>query len=132
MNLDLDLALQVARLALMGLMWGLPCPITQQWPRGSQDATCTQPCASLTHACTRLWVRVVCSTEVAPCRTAGVGIHKTGGVREQSQTGLSAASSPQIWNDYKLKWNPSDYDGAEFLRVPAQKIWKPDIVLYNK
>ncbi|XP_054569246.1 neuronal acetylcholine receptor subunit alpha-3 [Eptesicus fuscus] len=37
----------------------------------------------------------------------------------------------QIWNDYKLKWDPSDYDGAEFLRVPAQKIWKPDIVLYN-
>uniref|UniRef100_P32297-1 Isoform 1 of Neuronal acetylcholine receptor subunit alpha-3 n=1 Tax=Homo sapiens TaxID=9606 RepID=P32297-1 len=37
----------------------------------------------------------------------------------------------QIWNDYKLKWNPSDYGGAEFMRVPAQKIWKPDIVLYN-
>ncbi|XP_040825124.1 neuronal acetylcholine receptor subunit alpha-3 isoform X2 [Ochotona curzoniae] len=37
----------------------------------------------------------------------------------------------QIWNDYKLKWNPSDYNGAEFMRVPAQKIWKPDIVLYN-
>ncbi|XP_075860718.1 neuronal acetylcholine receptor subunit alpha-3 [Microcebus murinus] len=37
----------------------------------------------------------------------------------------------QIWNDYKLKWNPSDYDGAEFMRVPAQKIWKPDIMLYN-
>uniref|UniRef100_A0A8D2CNL8 Cholinergic receptor nicotinic alpha 3 subunit n=1 Tax=Sciurus vulgaris TaxID=55149 RepID=A0A8D2CNL8_SCIVU len=37
----------------------------------------------------------------------------------------------QIWNDYKLKWNPSDYDGVEFMRVPAQKIWKPDIVLYN-
>ncbi|EPQ12813.1 Neuronal acetylcholine receptor subunit alpha-3 [Myotis brandtii] len=36
-----------------------------------------------------------------------------------------------IWNDYKLKWDPADYDGAEFLRVPAQKIWKPDIVLYN-
>ncbi|XP_004387568.2 neuronal acetylcholine receptor subunit alpha-3 [Trichechus manatus latirostris] len=37
----------------------------------------------------------------------------------------------QIWNDYKLKWNPSDYNGVEFMRVPAQKIWKPDIVLYN-
>lgn len=37
----------------------------------------------------------------------------------------------QIWNDYKLKWNPADYDGAELIRVPAQKIWKPDIVLYN-
>ncbi|XP_010617796.2 neuronal acetylcholine receptor subunit alpha-3 [Fukomys damarensis] len=37
----------------------------------------------------------------------------------------------QIWNDYKLKWNPSDYGGVEFMRVPAEKIWKPDIVLYN-
>ncbi|KAM9067019.1 neuronal acetylcholine receptor subunit alpha-3 isoform 3-T3 [Sarcophilus harrisii] len=37
-----------------------------------------------------------------------------------------------IWNDYKLKWNPADYDGAQFMRVPSQKIWKPDIVLYNK
>ncbi|XP_071971423.1 neuronal acetylcholine receptor subunit alpha-6 isoform X1 [Engystomops pustulosus] len=36
-----------------------------------------------------------------------------------------------IWNDYKLKWNPVDFDGIEFMRVPADKIWKPDIVLYN-
>ncbi|KAJ1205343.1 hypothetical protein NDU88_000778 [Pleurodeles waltl] len=36
-----------------------------------------------------------------------------------------------IWNDYKLKWNPPDYDGIEFFRVPAEKIWRPDIVLYN-
>ncbi|KAM9330538.1 neuronal acetylcholine receptor subunit alpha-6 [Gastrophryne carolinensis] len=37
----------------------------------------------------------------------------------------------QIWNDYKLKWNPEDFDGIEFMRVPAHKIWRPDIVLYN-
>ncbi|XP_006111167.2 neuronal acetylcholine receptor subunit alpha-6 [Pelodiscus sinensis] len=36
-----------------------------------------------------------------------------------------------IWNDYKLRWNPTEYDGIEFVRVPADKIWKPDIVLYN-
>nr|XP_033775702.1 neuronal acetylcholine receptor subunit alpha-3-like [Geotrypetes seraphini] len=36
-----------------------------------------------------------------------------------------------IWNDYKLKWNPSEYDGIEFVRIPSDKIWKPDIVLYN-
>ncbi|XP_053575841.1 neuronal acetylcholine receptor subunit alpha-3-like [Bombina bombina] len=36
-----------------------------------------------------------------------------------------------IWNDYKLKWNPTDYGGIEFIRVPADQIWKPDIVLYN-
>ncbi|XP_029431560.1 neuronal acetylcholine receptor subunit alpha-3-like isoform X2 [Rhinatrema bivittatum] len=36
-----------------------------------------------------------------------------------------------IWNDYKLKWNPADYEGVEFVRIPSDKIWKPDIVLYN-
>ncbi|NXL38396.1 ACHA6 protein, partial [Glaucidium brasilianum] len=36
-----------------------------------------------------------------------------------------------IWNDYKLQWDPKEYDGIEFVRVPADKIWKPDIVLYN-
>ncbi|XP_027453158.1 neuronal acetylcholine receptor subunit alpha-6 isoform X2 [Zalophus californianus] len=36
-----------------------------------------------------------------------------------------------IWNDYKLRWDPVEYDGIETLRVPADKIWKPDIVLYN-
>lgn len=38
----------------------------------------------------------------------------------------------QIWNDYKLKWNPKDFGGVEFIRVPSNRIWKPDIVLYNK
>ncbi|XP_053556125.1 neuronal acetylcholine receptor subunit alpha-6, partial [Bombina bombina] len=36
-----------------------------------------------------------------------------------------------IWNDYKLKWDPKEFDGIEFMRVPPDKIWKPDIVLYN-
>lgn len=38
----------------------------------------------------------------------------------------------QVWNDYKLKWAPVEYDGIEFIRVPSNKIWRPDIVLYNK
>uniref|UniRef100_A0A3Q3JS83 Cholinergic receptor, nicotinic, alpha 3 n=1 Tax=Monopterus albus TaxID=43700 RepID=A0A3Q3JS83_MONAL len=36
-----------------------------------------------------------------------------------------------IWNDYKLRWNPQDFGGVEFIRVPSNRIWKPDIVLYN-
>ncbi|XP_012687120.2 neuronal acetylcholine receptor subunit alpha-6 [Clupea harengus] len=36
-----------------------------------------------------------------------------------------------IWNDYKLKWAPIEFDGIEFIRVPSNKIWRPDIVLYN-
>ncbi|XP_062380338.1 neuronal acetylcholine receptor subunit alpha-3-like [Sardina pilchardus] len=36
-----------------------------------------------------------------------------------------------IWKDYKLKWNPKEFGGVEFIRVPSNRIWKPDIVLYN-
>ncbi|KAF7661014.1 hypothetical protein LDENG_00270210 [Lucifuga dentata] len=36
-----------------------------------------------------------------------------------------------VWNDYKLRWVPVEYDGIEFIRVPSNKIWRPDIVLYN-
>ncbi|XP_018618648.1 neuronal acetylcholine receptor subunit alpha-3-like isoform X1 [Scleropages formosus] len=36
-----------------------------------------------------------------------------------------------IWNDYKLRWDPKEFGGVEFIRVPSNRIWKPDIVLYN-
>nr|XP_019935783.1 PREDICTED: neuronal acetylcholine receptor subunit alpha-3-like [Paralichthys olivaceus] len=36
-----------------------------------------------------------------------------------------------VWNDYKLRWNPKDFGGVEYIRVPSNRIWKPDIVLYN-
>ncbi|XP_035385835.1 neuronal acetylcholine receptor subunit alpha-6 [Electrophorus electricus] len=36
-----------------------------------------------------------------------------------------------IWNDYKLRWLPAEFDGIEYIRVPSNKIWRPDIVLYN-
>ena len=38
----------------------------------------------------------------------------------------------QEWNDYKLKWDPEEYGGVSKLHVPADEIWLPDIVLYNK
>uniref|UniRef100_A0A8C9QYV5 Cholinergic receptor nicotinic alpha 3 subunit n=1 Tax=Scleropages formosus TaxID=113540 RepID=A0A8C9QYV5_SCLFO len=36
-----------------------------------------------------------------------------------------------VWNDYKLRWDPREFGGVEFIRVPSRRIWKPDIVLYN-
>ncbi|XP_050402297.1 neuronal acetylcholine receptor subunit alpha-10 isoform X2 [Patella vulgata] len=37
----------------------------------------------------------------------------------------------QEWEDERLLWEPSDYNGLEVLRIPCEKIWLPDIVLYN-
>lgn len=38
----------------------------------------------------------------------------------------------QVWNDYRLMWDPEEYEGIKKIRLPSQHIWLPDIVLYNK
>lgn len=38
----------------------------------------------------------------------------------------------QVWNDYQLQWDEADYGGIGVLRLPPDKVWKPDIVLFNK
>lgn len=40
--------------------------------------------------------------------------------------------SLQVWNDYQLQWDEADYGGIGVLRLPPDKVWKPDIVLFNK
>ncbi|XP_026696674.2 neuronal acetylcholine receptor subunit alpha-7-like isoform X2 [Ciona intestinalis] len=35
------------------------------------------------------------------------------------------------WNDTYLKWNPDNYSGIVEIRLPAKKVWKPDILVYN-
>ena len=36
------------------------------------------------------------------------------------------------WVDELLQWEPSDYNGAEFLIVPAKKVWLPEITAINR
>ena len=35
------------------------------------------------------------------------------------------------WTDSGLSWIPSDYNGIDFIYVPQNQIWKPDILLAN-
>ncbi|KAI3380730.1 hypothetical protein SNEBB_001552 [Seison nebaliae] len=35
------------------------------------------------------------------------------------------------WIDHKLKWIPSSYGNISHMYLPSDKIWKPDVVLYN-
>uniref|UniRef100_T1JAF9 Uncharacterized protein n=1 Tax=Strigamia maritima TaxID=126957 RepID=T1JAF9_STRMM len=37
----------------------------------------------------------------------------------------------QEWYDYKLSWDPDEYGGLEYIYVPSEHIWLPDIVLFN-
>ncbi|KAM6178420.1 acetylcholine receptor subunit gamma [Rhynchocyon petersi] len=35
------------------------------------------------------------------------------------------------WCDYRLRWDPQDYEGLWVLRVPSTMVWRPDVVLEN-
>ncbi|CAH1785033.1 unnamed protein product [Owenia fusiformis] len=38
---------------------------------------------------------------------------------------------PMTWKNEFLQWDPQDYDGINSIRVPIEKMWKPDIELEN-
>ena len=38
----------------------------------------------------------------------------------------------QWWQDEVLRWNPDNYHGIKAVRVYADRLWKPDLSLYNQ
>ncbi|XP_023240037.1 acetylcholine receptor subunit beta-like 1 isoform X1 [Centruroides sculpturatus] len=52
-------------------------------------------------------------------------------VNEKNQIMTSNVWLQLMWNDYQLVWDESDYGGISVLRLPPDKVWKPDIVLFN-
>ncbi|KAM5151470.1 acetylcholine receptor subunit beta isoform 2-T5 [Callospermophilus lateralis] len=35
------------------------------------------------------------------------------------------------WTDYRLSWDPAEHDGIDLLRITAESVWLPDVVLMN-
>merc|ERR1711970_798313 len=35
------------------------------------------------------------------------------------------------WNDFRLAWDPAEYQGLEVIKIPPSRIWKPDLSVYN-
>ncbi|KAF7228277.1 neuronal acetylcholine receptor subunit beta-2 [Nothobranchius furzeri] len=52
-------------------------------------------------------------------------------VNEREQIMTTNCWLTQGWNDYRLMWDPDEYEGIKKIRLPSQHIWLPDIVLYN-
>ncbi|XP_004700116.2 neuronal acetylcholine receptor subunit beta-4 [Echinops telfairi] len=52
-------------------------------------------------------------------------------VNEREQIMTTNIWLKQEWTDYRLAWDSSRYEGVNILRIPAKRIWLPDIVLYN-
>uniref|UniRef100_T1JEQ2 Uncharacterized protein n=1 Tax=Strigamia maritima TaxID=126957 RepID=T1JEQ2_STRMM len=76
---------------------------------------------------------------VRPSRNASQSMNVTFGlaltqiidVDERNQILTTNCWLNQMWLDYNLVWNSSDFAGIRVIRIPAEKVWRPDIILYN-
>ncbi|XP_036397757.1 neuronal acetylcholine receptor subunit alpha-2a [Megalops cyprinoides] len=77
------------------------------------------------------WSRPVANISDVVIVKFGLSIAQLIDVDEKNQMMTTNVWLKQEWNDYKLRWNPADYDNVTSIRVPSELIWVPDIVLYN-
>lgn len=40
--------------------------------------------------------------------------------------------SPQKWIDSNLVWNPEEYGNVTSVRISPDKLWIPDVLMYNR
>ncbi|KAK9391063.1 neuronal acetylcholine receptor subunit beta-2 [Crotalus adamanteus] len=52
-------------------------------------------------------------------------------VHEREQIMTTNVWLTQEWEDYRLTWDPEDFDDMKKVRLPSKHIWLPDVVLYN-
>ncbi|XP_046547103.1 neuronal acetylcholine receptor subunit beta-3-like [Haliotis rubra] len=50
---------------------------------------------------------------------------------ETTQTVASSAVIQFEWKDDLMTWNSSDYGGVQFINIPVEKLWFPDLSLTN-
>ncbi|XP_068239767.1 neuronal acetylcholine receptor subunit alpha-3-like [Palaemon carinicauda] len=62
----------------------------------------------------------------------GLSLHSIIAVDEKNQILTTNCWLTQIWTDAHLTWNATDFGGIHVNRVPFQRAWKPDTVLYKK
>lgn len=63
--------------------------------------------------------------------TFGLALTQIIDVDERNQILTTNCWLNQMWIDYSLQWNASSFGGIRVIRLPADTVWKPDIILYN-
>ncbi|XP_031776471.1 neuronal acetylcholine receptor subunit alpha-7 isoform X4 [Apis florea] len=61
----------------------------------------------------------------------GITLQQIIDVDEKNQILTTNAWLKLEWVDYNLQWNESEYGGVKDLRITPNKLWKPDILMYN-
>ncbi|XP_064234438.1 acetylcholine receptor subunit beta isoform X1 [Aotus nancymaae] len=54
-----------------------------------------------------------------------------GGPNEKDEEMSTKVYLDLEWTDYRLSWDPAEHDGIDLLRITAESVWLPDVVLLN-
>uniref|UniRef100_UPI00358F9D36 acetylcholine receptor subunit alpha-like n=1 Tax=Myxine glutinosa TaxID=7769 RepID=UPI00358F9D36 len=63
--------------------------------------------------------------------TVGLQLLQLTSVDEVNQVVETNVRIKQQWRDFRLMWNPQEYEGISRVRIPSSDIWLPDLTLYN-
>uniref|UniRef100_A0A8C3XIK6 Cholinergic receptor nicotinic alpha 4 subunit n=1 Tax=Chelydra serpentina TaxID=8475 RepID=A0A8C3XIK6_CHESE len=77
------------------------------------------------------WSRPVANISDVVLVHFGLSIAQLIDVDEKNQMMTTNMWVKQEWSDYKLRWDPLEYENVTSIRIPSELIWRPDIVLYN-
>ncbi|XP_043282936.1 acetylcholine receptor subunit alpha-type acr-16 isoform X1 [Venturia canescens] len=61
----------------------------------------------------------------------GITLQQIIDVDEKNQILTTNAWLKLEWNDYNLQWNETEYGGIKGLRITPNRLWKPDVLMYN-
>ncbi|KAF0883660.1 ACHA4 protein, partial [Crocuta crocuta] len=121
--------------------WAAVGPHPPPSSRSPPCATGSSPVETRAHAEERLlkklftgynkWSRPVANISDVVLVHFGLSIAQLIDVDEKNQMMTTNVWVKQEWHDYKLRWDPADYENVTSIRIPSELIWRPDIVLYN-
>ncbi|KAF2368502.1 Neurotransmitter-gated ion-channel, partial [Trinorchestia longiramus] len=78
-----------------------------------------------------LAVRPSVNASLALNVTFGLALTQIIDVDERNQILTTNCWLNQLWVDNSLTWDPSDFGQIKVIRLPAARLWRPDVILYN-
>ncbi|XP_013911234.1 PREDICTED: acetylcholine receptor subunit beta-like [Thamnophis sirtalis] len=61
----------------------------------------------------------------------GMSLSQLISLNEKDEELTTKVYMDQEWIDYRLTWNPDEFEGITSIRISADEVWLPDIVLMN-
>ncbi|XP_070539594.1 neuronal acetylcholine receptor subunit beta-3-like [Ptychodera flava] len=100
-------------------------------PMGTHAAEAEEKLHRAIFAGYKKYVRPVRNSSETVVFRFGLSVSQVSDVNEKDQFMETTVWLDQWWNDYRLMWNPDDYDGLDYSVIPVKWLWYPDLVLDN-